>query len=124
MMGAMGFLEIRLDLGTATVAAIVLGIAIDDTVHFLHYWRHAEREQLPWEQAMAFTFARAGEPAAVTTILLMLGFPVLMLADAQTVVYFGLLTTIAAAAALFADAIILPLLLKQFPSSKQAKESH
>jgi len=123
MMGTMGFLRINLDSGTATIAAIVLGIAIDDTVHFLHNWRHAERERLPWEKALAYTFSRVGEPATVTTILLMLGFPVLMLADAKSVVYFGLLTTVAAGAALFADVVILPLLLKQFPASNLRKES-
>ena len=112
MMGVMGFLGIHLDLGTATVAAIVLGVAIDDTVHFLHYWREAESQKMSWEECLKYTFERAGEPATVTTVLLMVGFPVLMLAGVSSVVYFGLLTTIAALAAIFADVIILPLILK------------
>ena len=77
MMGVMGFLGIHLDLGTATVAAIVLGVAIDDTVHFLHYWREAENQKMS-EECLEYTFERAGEPATVTTVLLMIGFPVLL----------------------------------------------
>lgn len=121
MMGAMGFLKIHLDLGTATVAAIVLGVAIDDTVHFLHYWREAENKKLSWEDCLVHTFKRAGEPATVTTVLLMVGFPVLMLAGVKSVVYFGLLTTIAAFAALFADLVILPIALKFFRPSWERK---
>ena len=122
MMGVMGYLKINLDLGTATVAAIVLGVAIDDTVHFLHYWREAENKKLSWEDCLKYTFERAGEPAAVTTVLLMVGFPVLMLAGVKSVVYFGLLTTIAAFAAIFADVVILPIILKFLRPSWDRKE--
>ena len=121
MMGVMGYLDIYLDLGTATVAAIVLGVAIDDTVHFLHYWREAENKRMSWEECMSFTFTRAGEPATVTTILLLVGFPVLMLAGVKSVVYFGMLTSIAAVAALFADVVILPLVLKYLRPSWDRK---
>jgi hypothetical protein len=121
MMGVMGYFGINLDLGTATVAAIVLGVAIDDTVHFLHYWREAENKKLSWEDCVKYTFERAGEPATVTTVLLMVGFPVLMLAGVKSVVYFGLLTTIAAFAAIFADVVILPIILKFFRPSWDRK---
>jgi len=117
MMGVMSALDIHLDVATATVAAIVIGVAIDDTVHFLHCWRDAEREGLSWENALERTYSRAGAAAVTTTTLLLLGYPVLMLASVKTVVYFGLLTTIAAAAALFGDLVILPLLLRAFPAA-------
>ncbi len=123
MMGVMGFLKINLDLGTATVAAIVLGVAIDDTVHFLHYWREAENKKMSWEECLEYTFLRAGEPATVTTVLLMIGFPVLMLAGVETVMYFGLLTTIAALAAIFADVVILPIILKYLRPAWDRKET-
>ncbi len=114
MMGVMGALEIHLDIATATVAAIVIGVSIDDTVHFLLHWRHAERQGMSWEDAVAYTHRHAGVPAVVTTLLLVIGYPVLMLADVKTVVAFGLLTTVAAAAALYADLVVLPLLLRRF----------
>lgn len=115
MMGVMGAMGIHLDIATATVAAIVIGVSIDDTVHFLLHWREAERDGLDWEAAVAHTHRHAGIPAVVTTLLLVIGYPVLMLADVKTVFAFGLLTSVAAVAALYADLILLPLLLRWFP---------
>ena len=112
MLAVMGALGIHLDIATATVAAIVVGVSIDDTVHFLLQWRRAETEGLDWEASVERTFENAGIPAVITTLLLMVGYPILMLADVKTVVSFGLLTSVAAAAALFGDLVILPLLLK------------
>ena len=113
MLGVMGVLGIRLDIATATVAAIVVGVSIDDTVHFLLQWRLAELEGLNWEDCITRTFEHAGIPAVTTTLLLVVGYPVLMLADVKTVVAFGLLTSVAAAAALLADLVLLPLLLRR-----------
>lgn len=116
MMGVMGIMEIHLDVATATVGAIVIGVAIDDTVHFLHHWRVAEAQALSWSDSVAYVFRHAGKAAVMTTLLLVGGFPVLMLADVKTVYYFGLLTTVAALAALYADLFILPLLLRAWPA--------
>lgn len=116
MMGVMGALSIDLDIATATVAAIVIGVAIDDTVHFLHAWKSAEDQNQSWEACLNHTFEHAGRAAVITTILLVTGFPVLMLADVATVFDFGLLTTVAALAALLADLILLPLLLRIWPA--------
>ena len=112
MFGVMGWFGIQLDIATAAVAAIVLGVAVDDTIHFLHAWCHAEAEGLSWEDALDHTFAGAGRAAMVTSLLLVTGFPVLMLSKVTTVFAFGCLTTIAAIAALVGDIILLPLLLR------------
>ena len=74
-----------------------------------------------WAEALSRTYARAGVAAIITTLLLVIGFPVLMLADVKTVVSFGLLTTVAAAAALYGDLIILPLLLRLWPPRKATR---
>jgi uncharacterized protein len=119
MFGTMGALAIDLDVATATVAAIVIGVAIDDTVHFLHHWRCAENAGDQWSQCLRSTFDQAGVAATITTLLLVAGFPVLLFAGTKSIVSFGLLTTVAAAAALFGDLVILPLLLRLFPARKQ-----
>ncbi len=119
MMGVMGLVGIDLDIATATVGAIVIGIAIDDSVHFLHHWGRAEARGLNWEGCMEYAFGHAGKAALITTVIIMGGFPVLMLAGVKTVFYFGLLTTVAAAAALVADLFLLPLLLKIWPPRRR-----
>lgn len=112
MLGAMGFFEITLDIATAMVGAIVIGIAIDDSVHFLFHYQDAEEEGRTWEESVHHAFHHAGMAALITTMVLVGGFPILMLASVKTVVYVGLLTTIAAVAALVADLFLLPLMLK------------
>ncbi|HJR60929.1 MAG TPA: MMPL family transporter [Vicinamibacterales bacterium] len=116
LLGVMGALGIPLDVATATVCAIVIGVAMDDTVHFLYHWRRAEQAGLDWHGALERTHEGAGVPATVTALLLLAGFPVLMFAQVATVYYFGLLTSIAAVAGLAGDLVILPLLLRVFPA--------
>ena len=123
MMGVMGALGIDLDIATATIAAIVIGVSIDDTIHFLYHWRAAERAGQAWPEALRSTYRHAGHAAVITTALLLVGYPVLMLADVKTVVYFGLLTSVAAVAALLGDLIMLPLLLKVWPAGRPAAAS-
>jgi uncharacterized protein len=115
MLGVMGYLGINLDIATSTVAAIMIGVAVDDTVHFLHHWKDHEVHGMSWEQNLRETFKLTGVPIMITSILLILSFPVLMLAGVKTVFYFGFLTTIGAVAAIFGDLFILPIMLRLWP---------
>ena len=73
-----------------------------------------EYEYDGWKLAYRHKPAAAGREGDAP-LLLVVGYPVLMLADVGSVVSFGLLTTVAAAAALFADLVVLPLLLRLVP---------
>lgn len=115
LLGIMGAFDIPLDVGTACVAAIVIGVSFDDTIHFLHHWRQGEARRLAWADNLRATFSGAGSPAVVTALLLLAGYPVLMLSGVATLFYFGLLTSVSAVAGLFGDLVILPLLLRAFP---------
>jgi uncharacterized protein len=107
--GVMGWLGIPLDIATATVGAIVLGIAVDDTVHYLHRYRAAEQAGEP-DPAVA-ALAGAGPAMVLTSVVLVLGLAVLMAAGSLSIAYFGLLTALAVTAALLADLILLPTLV-------------
>jgi predicted RND superfamily exporter protein len=120
MFAVMGYAGIDLDIATASIAAIVIGVSIDDTVHFLWAWREAERQGMGWDDALVYAYDRAGCAAIITTILLVAGFAVLMAGSGSTVFYFGLLTSVAALAALLGDLVLLPLLLKPFTRPVQA----
>ncbi len=110
MLGVMGYLNVTLDIATATVAAIVLGIAIDDTIHLLVQFNRDRDKAL--KIAIMDSFTHVGCAIIVTSIVLILGFLVLVFASVKTVFYFGLLTAIAVLAALIGDLILLPILLK------------
>ncbi len=111
VLGLMGWLGISLDIMTITIAAIVMGIAVDDTIHYTHRWL-AERRggAAPWE-AMRRTHASVGRAMLYTSITIALGFSLFALSAFEPIVYFGLLTGFAMLAALAADLTLLPVLL-------------
>jgi uncharacterized protein len=111
ILGVMGGMGITLDIATATVAAIVLGVAIDDTIHMLYHFREARRV-MATREAIDRTMQTVGRAVVFTSVVLALGFTILLLASVKTVFYFGLLTVLAMAGALIGDLILLPLLLR------------
>jgi uncharacterized protein len=113
ILGAMGWFGITLDIGTAVVGAIVIGVSIDDTIHFISHWNHNEKHLPNWEACVRQTLREAGKPIFITSLMLSLGFSVMMLAELRSAFYFGFLTTLAAMTALAADLFLFPLLLKR-----------
>lgn len=107
--GFMGWVGIPLDIATATVGAIVLGIAVDDTVHLLH--RYQELRRGGSQDAAADAVAETGPALVLTSAVLALGLGVLMAAGSLSVVYFGMVAAVAITAALLADLLLLPALL-------------
>jgi uncharacterized protein len=107
--GAMGWLRIPLDIATATVGAIVIGIGVDDTVHYIHRFIAAEHrgERDPASRAIV----EAGPAMILSSVVLVMGLGVLLAAGSLSIVYFGVLTSLAIGAALAADLVLLPALL-------------
>jgi len=110
-LGLMGVVGIRLDVATVTIAAIVLGLVVDDTTHFLYRFRERLRETGDHEASVRDTLRSTGVAMAITTLVLVLGFSVLGLAQVKSVAFFGLLSAVAMATALAADLILMPALL-------------
>ena len=113
MFAFMGAAGINLDLATATVATIALGIGVDDTIHILSYYQQERRSgNSSFSDAINKTQFHIGRIIVISSVVLCVGYLVLLLASIKTVVYFGLLTFVAVSAALIGDIILLPLLLK------------
>ena len=110
--GVMGLLDIPLNPGTATVAAIAVGIAIDDTIHMLTTYGAASRKYLDQKKAIQVTVRHQAIPVISTSISLALGFGVLVLSDFAIVAQFGLLAGATMIYALLADLLITPVVLK------------
>ncbi|MGH7339640.1 MAG: efflux RND transporter permease subunit, partial [Candidatus Rokuibacteriota bacterium] len=110
-LGAMGAWGIYLDMGTAMVAAVVLGIAIDDTVHLLVQYQRRRRLGLDPSSAMREAALHVGRGVVTTSIALSLGFFVLTLSSWASVASFGFLSGLAILGALAADLIVLPALV-------------
>lgn len=110
-LGLMGLIGIRLDVATVTIAAIVLGLVVDDTIHFLYRYRHERIRASSELEAVKSTVRKVGRPMTITTIVLGLGFSVLGFAAVKSVAYFGLLLAFALLSALFSDLLIVPALI-------------
>jgi predicted RND superfamily exporter protein len=114
VLGLMGWLQIPLDLMTITVAAISIGIAVDDTIHYVHrFTREFDKDGDYWA-AVNRSHASIGRAMYYTTITVTLGFSILALSNFVPTIYFGLLTGFAMLVALLADLTLLPLLIVRF----------
>ncbi len=109
--GVMGWTGIPLDIATATIGAIVLGIAVDDTIHFLYRYREERRGGAAPEAAVARSYREAGRPIVFATLVLALGFAVLATSGSQSIAYFGIVAALAIVGAMVADLVLLPVLL-------------
>ena len=111
VLGIMGWLSIPLDLMTITIAAITIGIAVDDTIHYIHRFdREFEKDENYWETVRR-CHRTIGRAMYYTSVTIMLGFSILALSQFVPTVYFGLLTGFAMLVALLANMTLLPLLL-------------
>jgi len=114
VLGLMGWLGIPLDLMTITIAAITVGIGVDDTIHYVHRFREEFAEDGDYTAAIIRSHGSIGRAMYYTTVTVVLGFSVLAFSNFVPTIYFGVLTGIAMIAALVADLTLMPVLLKWY----------
>ncbi|MZR61540.1 RND family transporter [Alcanivorax sp. DP30] len=111
VLGLMGWIGLPLDLMTITITAISIGIAVDDTIHYIHRFH----EELPNDNDYVATMKRChgsiGKAMYYTSLTIIAGFSILALSSFNPTVYFGLLTGLAMLVALLSNLTLLPALL-------------
>jgi predicted RND superfamily exporter protein len=109
--GIMGWTGIPLDIATATIGAIVLGIAVDDTIHFLFRYRAERQAGLSREEAVGRTYRETGRAVVFASMVLAIGFAVLATSSSQSIACFGIVASLSIVGAMLADLFLLPVLL-------------
>ncbi len=109
--GLLGLGVAPLSLPTSLIGAVALGIAIDDTVHFLVRYRRERNGGATPEEASRRTGFSVGRPIAITSGMLAAGFGVIALSSFATLQEFGLLFATTIGLCLVADLLLLPALL-------------
>ncbi|MXX38330.1 MAG: MMPL family transporter [Gemmatimonadetes bacterium] len=109
--GLWGYLVGHVGIASSVVIAVVFGIVVDDTVHFLSKYLKARREGLPAPEAVRSTFHMVGHALWTTTAVLSVGFLVFATSGFEVSWALGLLVTITIVFALVADFLLLPTLL-------------
>ncbi|MGM0519856.1 MAG: efflux RND transporter permease subunit [Campylobacterota bacterium] len=112
--GIMGWLGIPLDIMTITIAAISIGIGVDDTIHYIHRFKEEFRHDNNYERSMKRTHKSIGYAMTYTSFVVIVGFSILVLSNLVPTIYFGLLTVIVMATILTSALLLLPRLLIHF----------
>ncbi len=118
---AMGALDIRLDMATAMIASVAVGIAVDDTIHVYEGFSRQRARGVRVFAALIRTYNRAGRAVAATTTILSAQFLLLMFSAFVPTEQFGLLTSIGLVAALLFDLLLLPALIVLFYGRRTAR---
>ena len=110
----LGFFNVALEAGISIVFAIIFGIAVDDTIHFLSKYKLAMDELQDQEAALLVSYKEAGKAIIFTSIILFFGFLVLLFSSHPPSVTIGSLIAVTLLSALVADLTILPVLIRFF----------
>jgi predicted RND superfamily exporter protein len=109
--GLMGWLGMELSAATSLIAAIAIGLAVDDTIHYMFRCNRELRHGRDRERALENTIGHVGRPILFTTITISLGFAVLLFSSFEPTSAFGLMMVITMFSALVGDLLLLPALM-------------
>ncbi|WP_108061336.1 efflux RND transporter permease subunit [Poseidonibacter lekithochrous] len=112
--GIMGWLGIPLDIMTITIAAISIGIGVDDTIHYIHRFKEEFKHDHNYINAMKRSHESIGYAMYYTSLVVIVGFSILVLSNLIPTIYFGLLTVVVMATILASALLLLPKLLITF----------
>jgi len=111
VLGFMGWMHIPLDMMTITIAAISIGIAVDNTIHYIYRFKNEFSVSQNYLKTMYYCHGSIGYAMYYTSVTIIIGFSILSFSSFLPTFYFGLLTGLAMLIALLAALTLLPQLL-------------
>ncbi len=121
MLGMMGLFKLPMNIFSMLVGSIAMGLAVDDTIHFMHNFKKYYDETDDPKEAVNLTLQSTGRAMIVTTIVLSMGFFIYMFGTMKNTFDFGLLTGFAVSMALLADFFLAPALMMVTNRTKKTK---
>jgi len=120
ILGIIGLLEIPLDMMTITIAAITIGIAVDNSIHYIYRFKEEFKKIKDYNKTLKVCHSTVGVAILNTSITIVFGFSILVLSKFIPTIYFGLFTGIAMLLAMISVLTLLPsliLIIKPFGKS-------
>lgn len=114
-LGMMGWIGIPLDVATIMIANVVIGIAVDDTIHIMVWFRRHVASGMDYRSAITRTFRDCGKSITITSIVLFLGFMVLVLGSITPTRIFGVLTAFSMLLAIVGEIFTTSLIMQFKP---------
>ncbi|MFK7821116.1 MAG: RND family transporter [Planctomycetaceae bacterium] len=122
VIGTMGWLGTPVNIGTAMIASVSMGLTVDSTIHYISAFRRA-LETKSIDEAIRDTHQGVGRALVFAHIALIAGFLVLTLSDFVPLVYFGVLLSLSMVGALIGDLVMLPVLLRWLYGRKLTRQN-
>jgi len=119
LLGLMGYGGFKLDVATAIIASIAIGIVVDDTIHYFFHFKHELSITGDRTLAMINAHRKVGSAMIFTSLILALGFLIFVLSETRILSNYGLLSCTTVIVALFGDLFLGPVLLVKLPVFKQ-----
>ncbi len=123
ILGLMGIMDIPLDMMTITIAAITIGIAVDNSIHYIYRFREEYPGNADYVATLHYCHANIGRAVFYTAITIIVGFSILVMSNFIPTIYFGLLTALAMFIALLAALTLLPKLILIFRPFQSANDA-
>ena len=114
ILGIIGLLEIPLDMMTITIAAITIGIAVDNSIHYIYRFREEFKKTNDYNKTLEKCHDTVGVAILNTSITIIFGFSILILSNFIPTIYFGVFTGIAMLLAMISVLTLLPKLILTF----------
>ncbi len=114
VLGLMGLMELPLDMMTITIAAITIGIAVDNSIHYIYRFREEYNKTKDYNKSVYQSHDSIGRAIFFTGVTIIFGFSILVMSNFIPTIIFGLLTGLAMFIALIAVLTLLPKLLITF----------
>ena len=111
ILGIIGLLGIPLDMMTITIAAITIGIAVDNSIHYIYRFKEEFSSNKNYEDTVKTCHSTVGIAILNTSITIVFGFSILVLSNFIPTIYFGIFTGIAMLLAMLSVLTLLPSLL-------------
>ncbi|MBL4884587.1 MAG: MMPL family transporter [Planctomycetaceae bacterium] len=111
LIGTLGWIGSLVNIGTAMIASVSLGLTVDSSIHYLSVYMKSRKNGMGHDDSLRLTQSRVGLALVFANIALVCGFSVLTLSEFVPLVYFGVLVSIAMLGGLLGNLVLLPLLL-------------
>ena len=111
ILGIIGLLNIPLDMMTITIAAITIGIAVDNSIHYIYRFREEFNKINDYKKTLILCHSTVGKAILNTSITIIFGFSILVLSNFIPTIYFGIFTGLAMLLAMISVLTLLPSLI-------------
>lgn len=112
LVGFLGWFDIAVNIGTAMIASVSLGLTVDSSIHYLTGYIRLRKQGATCDEAVMQTHGEVGKALVFANVTLICGFLVLTFSNFIPLVYFGVLVSLAMLGGLFGNLVLLPILMQ------------